>query len=480
MASAADLGDFQTPPSLAREVLALLARRGPAPASVLEPTCGGGSFLAASADAFPAARLLGLDLSEEHVAAARAALGDRAEVRRADFFATDWDAVLADLPDPVLIVGNPPWVTTSALGGLGSGNQPPRTNRGALRGIDAITGRGGFDISEWIVLTLLDRLAGRRGTLAMLVKTAAARKILEHAWREGRPVSRAAIHRVPALREFRVSVDACLLVLDGFRDAGPPECPDHGSLAAATPDRVLGRRGGRVVPDAAAWDRTRHLEGEGPAWRSGVKHDCAKVMELRPAGDGLANGLGERVDLEPDCLYPLLKSSEVADPAAPPPVRRLLVTQTRPGEDTTALRERAPRTWAYLERHADRLAARRSAVFRGRGPFAVFGVGDYTFAPAKVAVSGFYHPPRFRVVGPHRGRPVVLDDTCYLAPFPDLEVAAAAARLLDSDPAREFLAARIFPSAKRPVTVGVLDRLSLAALERATGPGTRHFSSAGV
>jgi S-formylglutathione hydrolase FrmB len=43
-------------------------------------------------------------------------------------------------------------------------------------------------------------------------------------------------------------------------------------------------------------------------------------------------------------------------------------------------------------------------------------VGPYTFAPWKVAVSGLHRPPDFDVVGPLGGRPVILDDTCYLLP----------------------------------------------------------------
>lgn len=50
-------------------------------------------------------------------------------------------------------------------------------------------------------------------------------------------------------------------------------------------------------------------------------------------------------------------------------------------------------------------------IYRGKPRFSVFGVGDYTFAPWKVAVSGFYQVPRFVKVGPMGGKPVVFDDT---------------------------------------------------------------------
>jgi len=48
-----EFGDFQTPISLAREICSLIARTGFRPASILEPTCGTGSFLKASLEIFP-------------------------------------------------------------------------------------------------------------------------------------------------------------------------------------------------------------------------------------------------------------------------------------------------------------------------------------------------------------------------------------------------------------------------------------------
>ncbi len=94
----------------------------------------------------------------------------------------------------------------------------------------------------------------------------------------------------------------------------------------------------------------------------------------------------------------------------------------------------------------------------------MFGVGDYAFAPWKVAISGFYKDLQFTVVGPHAGKPVVLDDTCYFVPCRSEEEARYVASLLNSVPAREFYSATIFWDAKRPVTIETLERLDLSAL----------------
>ena len=60
-----ELGDYQTPDVLARQVVDVIAARGFEPRSVVEPTCGGGSFVIAAARRFPTAeRLLAVELQE--------------------------------------------------------------------------------------------------------------------------------------------------------------------------------------------------------------------------------------------------------------------------------------------------------------------------------------------------------------------------------------------------------------------------------
>src|SRR5262245_36752930 len=98
-------GDWQTPETLAREIVAGLTRSGalPSPAAVLEPTCGEGAFLVAAAEAFPEAQLIGFDASRAYVAEAKRRLPSaRTRVAVADFFDTRWERVLARLPRPLL------------------------------------------------------------------------------------------------------------------------------------------------------------------------------------------------------------------------------------------------------------------------------------------------------------------------------------------------------------------------------------------
>lgn len=179
------------------------------------------------------------------------------------------------------------------------------------------------------------------------------------------------------------------------------------------------------------------------------------------------NGLGERVQLEEDFLYPMLKSSDLAKRVGPS--RYMLVTQRSIGEETSTIENRAPLTWRYLESHAEVLDSRSSSIYRNRPRFSIFGVGDYSFAPWKVSISGFYKKLDFVPVGPKDGKPVMLDDTCYFLPCESEEDAGQLADLLNAQEARGFFEAFIFWDAKRPITINLLSTLDLDALAAECG-----------
>ena len=465
-----EYGDFQTPASLAEDVCVLLKRIGVAPASIIEPTCGQGSFLLASERGFPECKVvLGHELNPQHAAAARASVG-RSKVETADFFRKDWPALLRTLPDPILFIGNPPWVTNSALGGIGGTNLPSKSNVRQFAGLDAMTGKSNFDISEWMLTHLLDLTSGRSAVLAMLCKTGVARKVMLHAWKAKLQIRRSAIYRIDTFAHFGASVDACLLVCILEPSAHSTQCDVFDCLAAHEPTSTFALRGSKLVADLASLADYGHLVGPSPIkWRSGIKHDCSQVMELRlgPRPDTYVNGLGKVVQVEPDFLYPMLKSSELAKGASPS--RYMLVTQRSIGEPTATLRNKAPLTWRYLESYGAAFDARSSSIYRNRPRFSMFGVGDYSFAPWKVAISGLYKRIEFRTVAATKGRPVVFDDTCYFLPCYSASEAESLASILNSDQAKGFFKAFVFWDAKRPITAGLLASLDLDALTAEVG-----------
>jgi hypothetical protein len=178
----------------------------------------------------------------------------------------------------------------------------------------------------------------------------------------------------------------------------------------------------------------------------------------------LHNGEGETVDVESEFIYPLIKATDLKRPASARPARAVVVTQTRIGDDTTHLSGDAPRLWKYLRAHDTRFANRKSSIYRGQPPFALFGVGPYSFARFKVAISGMNKTPRFHAVGPAGGRPVMLDDTCYFVACSTAEEAAVLTALCNDPITLALVRSASFRDAKRPVTKALLQRIDLGAI----------------
>ena len=464
-----EYGDFQTPDALAHQVCHTIRNLGVSPKTIIEPTCGKGSFLKASAAVFSECPVvLGFDINPDYVQTAAAAVS-KANIRCEDFFKKNWLNTLNNLQDPLLIVGNPPWVTNSELSSIDSTNLPSKSNSQRYNGLDALTGKSNFDISEWMLSHLLKCLSGREAVLAMLCKTSVARKVLSHAWKQGIQIGDSAMYLIDSAKYFDVSVDACLLVCTLKPGAKSQECNTYMELETSKRESTLALRNGRLVSDLDSSDKWEYLSGSSPLkWRSGIKHDCSLVLELRPEGPStFKNGLGETVRLESTYLYPMLKSSELVKPS-PTHSRFMLVTQNSVGEDTRQIEQKAPQTWKYLQAHAHRLDRRASSIYQNRPRFSIFGVGAYSFASWKVAISGFYKCLEFRVIGPVN-KPIMLDDTCYFLPCQTESDAKVLLQLLNSDAAQEFLKSLIFWDSKRPITAQILSSLNLAALADEVG-----------
>ena len=472
-----EFGDFQTPVDLSARICDFLFDQGVRPSSVVEPTCGEGNLLLSALDRFTSVTTaIGVDINPEYVEHVRTRLAaqsrsNRVRVLQGDFFNLDWGRLLRGLADPILVIGNPPWVTSSELASLNSTNLPIKTNLQGLSGLDAKTGKSNFDISEWMLIRILESLNHRNATMAMLCKTSVARKVLAHAWKRDFRLGRSRIYLIDAKEAFGASVDACLLVCDTtVSERHEYICRVYEGISEDAYRTTFGYRNNRLIADIDRYERWKHLEnGSSYTWRSGIKHDCSRVMELRREERGFRNRLGELFDLETTYVYPMLKSSDVANDDTPEPSRWMLVTQKAVGENTTLIRHTAPKTWAYLTSHSEFFARRRSSVYKGYPRFSIFGVGEYSFAPWKVAISGLYKKLHFAVVRPYAEKSVVLDDTCYFIPCQSEEEANRLAGLLNSEVASEFFRSFIFWDAKRPITASILGRLSLVALARELG-----------
>jgi sugar phosphate isomerase/epimerase len=289
-----EFGDFQTPAVLAQEVCSLLVRHGITADAIVEPTCGVGAFLVAAAEAFPKAKLFGWDINTDYVAQtkstlAQAGLTKRATIGQQDFFSHDWETELAGIRGSLLVLGNLPWGTNATVSGMNGTNLPAKENFQNFRGIEARTGKSNFDISEWMLIQLVKSLRGRPATIAMLCKTGIARKLLRYAWQNDGRIAKASLHHIDAKKHFGASVDAGLLLVQ-TGSSGLTEAPVFDDLQARTPSRILGLVGQDLASNVRVYKKLKHLEGFCPyQWRSGVKHDCSSVMELRRNEQRTAN-----------------------------------------------------------------------------------------------------------------------------------------------------------------------------------------------
>jgi hypothetical protein len=473
-----EFGDYQTPPELADSVCALLHRNGVRPEYLIEPTFGKGAFILSAIRHFPRLETIhGVEIHEPYLWHTRFALLEyfldrpslhrpAIHLQRHDLFAFDF-APLAPLLNgkKILLLGNPPWVTNAELGRLASSNLPRKSNFRKLSGLDAMTGKSNFDIAEHIVLKLLEAFSINSGHLAMLLKNMVVRNLVHDLPDRLLPLSDLASYRIDAKRHFDASVEASLFTCRLNCGSSIHQCR---IADLKTPDRTidtLGWVGGRFVSDVARHADCARYDGLSPLiWRQGIKHDCARVMELRRGDGGFINRMGESLEPEEEMIYGLLKSSDLQRQVIESVDRYVIVPQQRIGEDPIDRLKASPKLHAYLLRHRKLLDSRKSSIYRHRPPFSIFGIGDYSFRPYKVAISGLYKHPSFALVLPSEGRPVMLDDTCYFLGFDRLDEALCSWVLLNGRRVRALLDAITFTDAKRPFTKEVLMRIDLAAV----------------
>lgn len=466
-------GDFQTNEYLANSIVEYLGRQGTAPEFVLEPTCGKGRFIGAVLKHFKTVkkvvgieiyypyvwetkfRILELFLSKEVVCK------PDIEIIHEDIFNFDLENLVVENKRlSLLIIGNPPWVTNSELSTLNSKNLPRKTNFKKHKGIDAITGKGNFDIGEYISLQLLKNFDTYSGEMAFLVKNSVVKNILHNQKKTNYHIGNIRKLNIDAKKEFNVSVDACLFQT---RLNAPPEytCQEL-NFYSQEELTEFGWHQNKFVYSILDYNKAESIDGKCQfVWRQGMKHDCSKVMELERFNGHYINGYKQEVIPEQDLLFGLLKSSDLKHEVVDTYRKITIVTQKKVGQDTSYIKRRYPKTYNYLDTNRAYFERRKSSIYRGKPPFSIFGIGDYSFAKYKVAISGMYKRTTFSLVLPEKDKPLMLDDTCYFIGFDKLEEAKVAQSILNSSMVQSFLKAIIFFDAKRPITKDVLMRIDL-------------------
>lgn len=492
-----EYGDFQTPPNLSKTVCDFLLSGGISPEVLIEPTFGKGSFIISALKTFPTLRqVYGLEIYESYCWHTKFSILElfidnpnlnrpsiylyREDVFKFNFrklveTTNKWESppdgqTGIPLGQEILVLGNPPWVTNSELSALNSTNIPTKSNFKLHNGLDAMTGKGNFDIGEYIILTMLNAFADCIGSLAMLVKNSVIKNVLQDLPNTTYPISNIVALRFDAKVHFNASVDASLFRCSFGRKQDRLTCKVASLVSPQSIESEFGWVGNKFVSNINVYQETQSYDGSSPfVWRQGVKHDCSKILELDLVDGKYKNGFNDFIGIEDDLVFPLVKSSDVQNSPLSTPRKFVIITQKKVGEDTTYIVKRFPRLNRYLSDNLKFFSERKSSIYRGKSEFAIFGIGEYSFKPYKVAVSGLYKKPYFSLVQPYNGKPTMLDDTCYFLGFDDQTQAAFVLLILNSELVQKLLRSLTFLDAKRPYTKDILMRIDILKIAEHLG-----------
>lgn len=396
----------------------------------------------AAAVTFPRASLYGCEIQTKHFLEARRNL-PLATLREANFFELDLERHFP-LQGKPLILANPPWVMADEIARGSFQNRPALYQATtAPPGLERILGSANFDIAEAVFFRCYAAYQHLEPVFAFLLKQTTARRILRYLWRHQLPGSRFQAIPINAKSIFKAQVEACVLMF---------EAVGHEHYAEAAGKKVAMVHG-QMVEDYEAFLQYHHLLGpKRTLWRSGVKHDAKTVF----VPSALPN-------IEEDRVFPHLSGRQLFHGLAP---SSIILSQLRLGEPPTTLKS-LPKTWDYFMEHLAVLQKRKSRVFRGSHPFPIFGVGDYTFKPWKVAVASLYSKFRPKLVGPVDGKPVIFDDTIYFVAFDEEGEAKRFLSQAQRPEVAALLASLVPCGSKRSFTAQVLNRVQLEALGEA-------------
>ncbi len=174
-----EYGDFQTNKNLSDKICGLLKKNNINPEIIVEPTCGKGNFIISSIRTFNKIKYIyGIEIYKPYVWETKFQILDyflnnpkinppEIDIFHYDVFDFNFKTITEKHKEQkILILGNPPWVTNSKLSSLGSNNLPHKSNFKNHNGFDAITGKGNFDIGEYISIKLISVFSEFNGHFA--------------------------------------------------------------------------------------------------------------------------------------------------------------------------------------------------------------------------------------------------------------------------------------------------------------------------
>lgn len=476
-----EFGDYQTPIELVNRVYDIVDEKKISFNSILEPTMGQGNFLTQALQRYEnIKKIVGIETQKYYVNKFKESIlsnnllpaETEIDIRNENFFGFDLEALNLD---DTLMIGNPPWVTNSELVSLGSSNLPIKINFKNHKGLDALTGKSNFDVGEYILGSLIDMQSKKStlnsGHVVFLVKKIVAINLLKDAPRRKWNITSFDVYNIDSKKEFNVSVDACLIMI------GLNENKTNGDLVANEysiyePKKLIKTFGwinDKFVSNVQSYKKTMKIDSVDPnsnfyIWRSGLKHDASKVMELDydPKKNTITSSVGGLFHTNEPYVFPLIKSSHIRKIDMDfIPKKYVIVTQRNMKETTDEIENKSKNIWTYLQENSEKLDNRKSSIYKGKTRFAMFGIGDYSFSNYKVAISGMYKESKFALIKPYKGKPVMLDDTVYSISAKSETEAFILFGVLNSQLVQLFLKSIAFDGNKRPYTKDILQRINI-------------------
>ena len=466
-----EYGDFQTNKSLASEVVKYSFVKCEDIESVIEPTCGKGNFIFASIAQFKSLKkIVGVEIYKPYIWKTKFGILNyflknpnyskpEIDIFHGNAFEFNYSELAKSTQHlKTLVIGNPPWVTNSELGSIDSNNLPEKSNFKKHSGLDAMTGKGNFDIGEFISYTLLKCFENHNGLFSFLIKNSVVKNLIQDQKRNSFRISQSEKLNIDSKKEFNVSVNACLFLthLNTEPDFNCKELDFYSRDYLTT----FGWYKDKFVYSVKDYDISSIVDGKSIfTWRSGVKHDCSKVMEFERINGHYINGFGEEFNLEKKLVFGLLKSSDLKADKTNTFRKLTIITQKKIGQETKYIKDSLPLTYQYLSSQKAFFDKRKSSIYNDKPDFSIFGIGDYSFAKYKIAISGLYKSTHFTFVSPKDSKTIMLDDTCYFIGFDNIKIAQIAHLLVNSDLVQKFLKSIIFSDSKRSINKDTLMRI---------------------
>ncbi len=468
-----EYGDFQTNEKLASSICEYVLKKDQNFEFLLEPTCGKGNIILSSLEKFKTLKkVVGIEIYLPYVWETKIKIltyylinnklkKPEIEIIHANAFEFSYKELAESTKKfKTIIIGNPPWVTNSELSSIDSANLPKKSNFKNHKGFEAITGKGNFDIGEYISLIMIKYFQNHEGIFAFLIKNSVVKNLIYDQKQNNFKINNSEKLNIDSKKEFDASVNACLFItyLNKYVEYTCQELDFYNKKHITT----FGWYQNKFVYSIDEYNLSSFIDNKSIFnWRSGIKHDCSKIMEITKYDNYFINGLKEIVNIEKDLVYGLLKSSDLKSKRINTFRKLTIVTQTKIGEETEYIKKDFPLTYKYLEKHKELFKKRKSTIYKDKPDYSIFGVGDYSFSSYKIGIAGFYNSTHFTLIEPNDSKPIMLDDTCYFIGFEKLKMAEIAHYLLNSEIVQKFLKSIVFPDSKRSINKDILMRIDL-------------------